>query len=109
MHKFLPSPETDSTKARAEEEQSRWFGDGSCISVHRPGLASAAGHGWATEYVGDEEVPGSIRGFQLSKRRIGDDERERIHRWGASPVAVRGDGAFDRGGESPCPVGHDGG
>ena len=105
MHKLLPSPDGDSTQARAEEEQSRRFGGRNTFNVYRPSEATAAR--LPAEYVGDEEVPIGIRGFQLSNRRIGNGERERRHCWSGSPVAIRSDRAFDLGGPSPGAVGHD--
>src|SRR5215470_19688790 len=100
---LLPTPpgqapgKAEADQTSPEEEQRRRLRHGRCGNVHRPGEASAAS--LAAEYVGDEEVPGGIRGFQLSNRRIGNGKMEIIDVRSGSAIAVRKVRALDRGGE----------
>src|SRR6266446_8217912 len=82
-------------------DQRSWY------RVHGTRQAATLRLGGAAEDVGNEDVPVSVFGFQLSKRRIGNGEMEIIDVRSGSTIAVSSDRAFDRGGEIPGAVGMD--
>ena len=82
-------------------DQRSWY------RVHGTRQAATLRLGGAAEDVGNEDVPGSVFGFQLSKRRIGNGEMEIIDIRSASTIAIRADRAKDLGGESPGTVGRE--
>ena len=99
----LPAQNLKTNQTTAQQhERPPTVWDGGClrIRVDDPRFAVIR-----EEYVGREEVPTSILGFQLRNRRVGDGEREARDRWRGSPVAVRERRAFDRCGEIPGTAG----
>src|SRR5206468_12308766 len=101
----LPPQDAQPSQAGAEEEERGRLGNwvAASVDVHRPGKASAAS--LAAEDVGHEDVPKSVRGFQLRERRIGNGKMEIIDVRSGSAIAARINGAKDRGGPKPGAVG----
>src|SRR5262249_17410066 len=105
----LPAPHPDHPSKRhqraEEQERTRLRHGGG--NVYRPGEAtSAARLRCPAEYVGGEEVPAVIQGFQPSKRRIGDRKLEIMEVcYNGIPIAVSLRRALDRSGPIPGAVG----